>query len=67
MSYSACRSRCDRDTSTLEEITVSSTERPEHPDDHKRFSLGEDWIATLVGLLLFAACMLGLVSPELIP
>lgn len=56
-----------RDTSTLEEITVSSTERPDHPDDHRRFSLGEDWIATLVGLLLFAACMAGLIAPELIP
>jgi len=46
---------------------VSSTERPDRPDDHKRFSLGEDWIATLVGLVLFAACMAGLIAPELIP
>ena len=30
---------------------MSSTERPDNPDDHKRFSLGEDWIATLVGLV----------------
>ncbi len=46
---------------------MSSTERPDHPDDHKRFSLGEDWIATLVGLVLFTACMVGLIAPELIP
>ena len=48
----------------------SSGERPDHPDhpdDHRRFSLGEDWIATFVGLLLFAACMTGLIGPELIP
>ncbi len=54
--------------SRLEESTVSSSgERPDHPDDHRRFSLGEDWIATLVGLLLFTACMVGLIGPELIP
>ena len=46
---------------------MSSTERPDNPDDHKRFSLGEDWIATLVGLVMFGACMAGLISPELIP
>lgn len=46
---------------------MSSTERPDDPDDHKRFSLGEDWIATLVGLVLFGACMAGLISSELIP
>ncbi|MGP5716428.1 hypothetical protein ACTXO9_11160 [Brachybacterium tyrofermentans] len=46
---------------------TSSGERPEYPDDHKRFSLSEDWIATILGLLLFAACMIGLISPELIP
>ncbi|MGP9538804.1 hypothetical protein ACT3SP_12380 [Brachybacterium sp. AOP43-C2-M15] len=42
-------------------------EHAEHPDDHKRFSLTEDWIATIAGLLIFAACMLGLIGPELIP
>lgn len=46
---------------------MASTRRQESPDDHKRFSLNEDWAATLVGLLLFAACMAGLLSPELIP
>ncbi|MBB5830785.1 hypothetical protein [Brachybacterium aquaticum] len=46
---------------------MSSSERPDYPDDHKRFSLNEDWIATIVGLLIFGACMLGLISPELIP
>ncbi|MGP4916556.1 hypothetical protein ACTXJ9_12760 [Brachybacterium tyrofermentans] len=46
---------------------TSSGERPEYPDDHKRFSLSEDWIATILGLLLVAACMIGLISPELIP
>lgn len=46
---------------------ASTDERPEYPDDHKRFSLSEDWIATILGLLLVAACMIGLISPELIP
>lgn len=45
----------------------SSGDRPDHPDDHKRFSLGEDWLATLVGLAIFTACMLGLITPELVP
>lgn len=46
---------------------MNSSRRPESPDDHERFSLNEDWAATLVGLLLLAACMVGLISPELIP
>lgn len=46
---------------------MNSSRRPESPDDHKRFSLNEDWAATLMGLLLLAACMVGLISPELIP
>ena len=45
----------------------TSSDRPDHPDDHQRFSLSEDWLATIVGLLIFAACMIGLISPELIP
>ncbi|HEX7352768.1 hypothetical protein [Brachybacterium sp.] len=46
---------------------MSRSERPESPDDHQRFSLNEDWAATLVGLVIFAACMLGLLSPDLLP
>lgn len=46
---------------------MSNDPRPESPDDHKRFSLNEDWAATAAGLVLFAACMAGLISPELIP
>lgn len=37
------------------------------PDDHKKFSLGEDWTATLVGLAIFALCMVGALTPEMIP
>ena len=37
------------------------------PDDHGRFSLNEDWTATIIGLVLLGACLLGLVSPGLIP
>lgn len=46
---------------------MSDDQRPESPDDHKRFSLNEDWAATIVGLVIFGLCMVGLVSPELIP
>lgn len=45
----------------------SSSDRPDHPDDHERFSLNEDWLATLVGLAIFTACMIGLITPELVP
>ncbi|UYG16875.1 hypothetical protein BRM3_00055 [Brachybacterium huguangmaarense] len=41
--------------------------RPESPDDHRRFSLSEDWAATVLGLVLLVLCLLGLLSPELIP
>lgn len=46
---------------------MSRSDRPEHPDDHQRFSLNEDWIATLLGLLIFGACMAGLIAPGLLP
>lgn len=46
---------------------MERSERPEYPDDHKRFSLNEDWAATIVGLVLFLACLLGLLTPEPIP
>ncbi|GAA4284112.1 hypothetical protein GCM10022261_16430 [Brevibacterium daeguense] len=37
------------------------------PDDHGKFSLSEDWIATGIGLILLTVCLLGLVNPEIIP
>lgn len=37
------------------------------PDDHGKFSLSEDWTATIIGLLLLGACLLGLISADLIP
>ncbi|WP_281258665.1 hypothetical protein [Brevibacterium ihuae] len=37
------------------------------PDDHGRFSLNEDWTATIIGLVLLAACLLGIIGPEIIP
>jgi ABC-type nickel/cobalt efflux system permease component RcnA len=40
---------------------------PASPDDHRKFSLSEDWLATVAGLLLFAACMAGLLTPEMLP
>jgi hypothetical protein len=46
---------------------VTSSERPESPDDHKRFSLNEDWIATIVGLVIFGLCMVGAITPGMIP
>lgn len=46
---------------------MSTDQRPESPDDHQRFSLNEDWTATVVGLVIFGACMAGLIAPELIP
>lgn len=46
---------------------MSAPERQESPDDHRRFSLSEDWTATIIGLVIFTACMVGLISPELIP
>lgn len=41
--------------------------RPEYPDDHRRFSHSEDWIATVIGLLLLVGCLAGVIAPELIP
>lgn len=46
---------------------MSSRQRSEFPDDHKRFSLDEDWAATIVGLVIFGLCMIGLISPAVIP
>lgn len=40
---------------------------PESPEDHRRFSLSEDWIATAIGLVLFALCALGAIAPGMIP
>ena len=40
---------------------------PSSPDDHRKFSLGEDWAATIVGLAIFALCLVGVLTPELIP
>ncbi len=37
------------------------------PDDYGKFSLNEDWTATIIGLLLLGACLLGLISADLIP
>lgn len=37
------------------------------PDDHGKFSLSEDWIATIIGLVLLGACLLGFINPEIIP
>lgn len=39
----------------------------DHPEAHRRFSLGEDWTATILGLIVLGLCLLGAVSPELIP
>lgn len=37
------------------------------PDDHRKFSLGEDWAATIVGLVIFTLCLVGALTPEMIP
>lgn len=37
------------------------------PDDHKKFSLGEDWTATIIGLAIFALCVVGALTPKMIP
>lgn len=44
-----------------------SPEPADTPDDHRRFSLSEDWLATVIGLVLLAVCLLGLIDPDLIP
>lgn len=46
---------------------MPATSCPESPDDHRRFSLSEDWAATVIGLVLFALCVSGLIAPGLIP
>lgn len=48
-------------------MSAQQQSRPESPDDHKRFSLSEDWAATVVGIILLALCLAGLISPEMIP
>lgn len=37
------------------------------PDDHRKFSLGEDWAATIIGLILFAFCLGGIITPDMVP
>lgn len=37
------------------------------PDGHGKFSLNEDWAATVVGLLLVAAALLGLLPEGIVP
>lgn len=37
------------------------------PDDHGKFSLNEDWTATIVGLVILTVCLFGFISPDLIP
>lgn len=48
-------------------MSAQQQPRPESPDDHKRFSLSEDWAATVVGLILLALCLTGLITPGMIP
>lgn len=45
----------------------SQRSQAESPDDHQRFSLSEDWAATFVGLVLLALCLLGAITPGMIP
>lgn len=42
-------------------------ESPESPEDHRRFSLGEDWCATIAGLAIVLLCLLGAVPEGLLP
>lgn len=39
----------------------------ELPTDHGKFSLSEDWLATVVGLLLLALVLLGAIPVGVIP
>lgn len=34
---------------------------PENPDDHGKFSLSEDWTATIAGLVILVLALLGFV------
>lgn len=43
------------------------SEGSEAPDDHRRFSLNEDWAATAVGLVIFVLCLVGVITPDLVP
>lgn len=42
-------------------------ESPESPEDHRRFSLGEDWCATIAGLAIVLLCLLGAVPEGMLP
>lgn len=44
-----------------------SPEFPESPEDHRRFSLGEDWCATIAGLAIVLLCLLGAVPEGMLP
>lgn len=37
------------------------------PDAYGKFSLSEDWLAVIVGLLLLSAALLGLIPEGLVP
>ncbi len=36
------------------------------PDDAGKFSISEDWAATVVGLLLLAMCLLGWITKDML-
>lgn len=40
---------------------------PTAPDGAGKFSLSEDWLAVVVGLVLLALALTGLIPPGLIP
>lgn len=37
------------------------------PDQHGKFSINEDWLATVIGLVLLALVLLGVIPDGVIP
>lgn len=45
----------------------SVTVEEDLPTDHNKFSINEDWIATVVGLVLLVIALVGIIPVGLIP
>jgi hypothetical protein len=50
-----------------EPLTHSPGPQPPREDEESRFAGIEDWIATIVGLALIAAAIVGLIPKGLVP
>lgn len=48
-------------TSPTSDVPERTVQTDEQPDSHGKFSLSEDWIATIAGLTILTAALIGLV------